>query len=76
MGMMVTARKIAETETEIRYAFGLDREFDRILIIDKKEWLVTTEDGNLDSAAGKIAGKIKNAWQEHSSFPEGAVFAS
>ena len=74
--MMVTARKLAEGEDEIRYEFGLDREFDRILVIDKQSWQVTAEDGNFDSAAGMIAAKIKKSWTEKGEFPPGAIFAS
>jgi hypothetical protein len=31
VGMMVTARRLAEGDDEIRYEFGLDRQFDRVL---------------------------------------------
>jgi hypothetical protein len=46
------------------------------LVIDKRSWAATSEDGNFDSAAGMIAGKIKRAWQEEGEFPQGAIFAS
>jgi hypothetical protein len=74
--MMVTARKVAEHDNEIRYEFGLDRQYDRVLVIDKQTWDVATEDGRFDSAAGAITAKIKNAWREQGEFPPGAVFAS
>jgi hypothetical protein len=76
MGMMVTARKVADGDDEIRYEFGLDRRFDRVLVIDKRTWEASAEDGDFDSAAGMIAAKIKSAWRESGEFPAGAVFAS
>jgi hypothetical protein len=76
VGMMVTARKLAEGEEEIRYEFGLDRQFDRVLVIDKQSWQARTEDDSFDSAAGMIAAKIKRAWHEKGEFPPGAIFAS
>jgi hypothetical protein len=76
MGMMVVGRKVAETADEVRYEFGLDRQFDRMLTIDKNTWQVAAEDGHFDSAAGAVAGKVKRAWQEHGEFPPGVVFAS
>lgn len=74
--MMVTARKLAEGEEEVRYEFGLDRQFDRVLVIDRQSWQARSEDGNFDSAAGMITAKIKRAWQEKGEFPQGAIFAS
>lgn len=76
MGMMVAARKVAEDETHIRYEFGLDRAYDRILVIDKATWAASSEDGDFDAAAGAIAAKLKKAWREGGEFPQGAVFAS
>jgi hypothetical protein len=74
--MMVTARKVVERDDQIRYEFGLDRQYDRVLVIDKQTWDVATEDGTFDSAAGAIAAKIKNAWREQGEFPAGVIFAS
>lgn len=74
--MMVTARKLSESEDEIRYQFGLDRQFDRVLVINKTNWQARSEDGDFDSAAGMIAAKIKKAWREQGEFPQGAIFAS
>jgi hypothetical protein len=74
--MMVTARKVSEGESEVRYEFGLDRRFDRVLVIDKTSWQATAEDDNFDSAAGAITSKIKRAWQAQGEFPAGAIFAS
>jgi hypothetical protein len=73
---MVTARKVAERDDQIRYEFGLDRQYDRVLVIDKRTWDVATEDGTFDSAAGAITGKTKNAWHEQGAFPAGVIFAS
>ena len=74
--MMVVGRKIAETADEVRYEFGLDRQFDRMLTIDKHTWQASAEDGRFDSAAGAVASKIKRSWQEHGEFPPGVVFSS
>jgi hypothetical protein len=76
MGMMVVGRKVAETADEVRYEFGLDRQFDRMLTIDKHTWQVAAEDGRFDSAAGAVASKIKRSWQERGEFPPGVVFSS
>lgn len=73
---MVVGRKVAETADEVRYEFGLDRQFDRVLTIDKRTWQTAAEDGRFDAAAGAVAAKIKRAWQEHGEFPPGVVFAS
>ena len=76
MGMTVTGRKVAETQTTVRYEFGLDEEFDRVLTIDKETWDVRPEDGRVDAPVGAIASKIKSAWRERGEFPPGAIFAS
>lgn len=74
--MMVTGRKVAETPTTVRYEFGFDEEFDRVLTIDKETWDVKPEDGRVDAAVGAIVSKIKGAWRERGEFPPGAIFAS
>ncbi|MCO8274666.1 hypothetical protein M1L60_29120 [Actinoplanes sp. TRM 88003] len=74
--MTVAGRKIVESEDEVRYEFGLDRQFDRVLTIDKHTWHVSAEDGQFDSAAGAIASKVKRSWQERGEFPPGVVFSS
>ena len=48
MGMMVTARKVSETAEQIRYEFGFDRQFDRVLTIDKLTWHALPDDGRFD----------------------------
>jgi hypothetical protein len=74
--MMVVGRKVAETADEVRYEFGLDRQFDRLLTIDKQTWQATAEDGRFDSAAGAVTAKIKRSFQERGEFPPGVVFSS
>ena len=60
----------------VRYEFGLDRQFDRVLTTDKRTWQADAEDGRFDSAAGAVVSKVKRAWQEQGEFPSGVVFAS
>ncbi|MCY1141865.1 hypothetical protein OWR29_28040 [Actinoplanes sp. Pm04-4] len=74
--MMVAGRKIAETENEVRYEFGLDRHFDRVLTIDKCSWKASADDGRLDAAAVALASKIRRTWEDHGDFPPGVVFSS
>jgi hypothetical protein len=74
--MMVTARKAGEDDVRVTYEFGLDEQFDRVLVIDKAGWQPSTEDGNFDSAAGAITAKIKRAWREKGEFPQAVLFAS
>jgi hypothetical protein len=74
--MMVAGRKVAETADEVRYEFGLDRQFDRVLTIDKKTWQANAEDGRFDSAAGAVVSKVRRAWQDDGEFPAGVIFAS
>lgn len=76
VGMMVTGRKVAETAEVVRYEFGFDNDFDRVLTIDKETWEILPEDGRFDSAVGAIASKIKGSWRERGEFPSGALFAS
>jgi hypothetical protein len=74
--MMVAARKAGETPDEVRYEFGLDRRFDRMLTIDKRTGEATPNDGRIDSAAGAIVSKVKRSWQDSGEFPAGVVFSS
>ncbi|MCM0677184.1 hypothetical protein NCC78_21185 [Micromonospora phytophila] len=74
--MMVTARRIDEGTDEVRYEFGLDEDFDRILVIDKRTLAASVEDGNFNSAAGVITAKIVGAWRAEGQFPPGMIFAS
>jgi hypothetical protein len=74
--MMVTARKVAESEAEVRYEFGLDRDFGRFLTIDKNTWEARADDGHLDAPARAAAAKVYREWRERGEFPPGVVFAS
>lgn len=76
MGLMVTARKVAESPEQVRYEFGLDRRFDRVMTIDKSTWEIDAGDGSLDEPAMAAAGKIKRSWRETGEFPPGVVFSS
>jgi hypothetical protein len=76
VGMMVTGRKVSETAETVRYEFGLDRQFDRVLTIDKETWNAVPDDGLFDSSTGAVLSKIKRAWQDQGEFPPGVVFAS
>lgn len=74
--MMVAARKVAEGDAQVTYEFGLDRQFDCVLVIDKASWDASSEDRDFDSAAAAIAAKIKRSWQEQGEFPPSAILAS
>jgi hypothetical protein len=74
--MMVTARKVSEGVDEVRYEFGLDRRFDRVLVIDKASWAARTEDDRFDSAAGAVAARSREPGRRRGSLRRAAVFAS
>ena len=74
--MMVTARRVEELDNKVRYQFGFDEDFDRVLIIDKNTLQASVEDGNFNSAASAISAKIVRAFQSNGEFPPGAIFAS
>ena len=74
--MMVTARRIFEEDDEVRYQFGFDEDFDRVLIIDKKTLQASVEDGNYNSPASAITSKIIKSFQSSGMFPPGVIFAS
>lgn len=76
MGMMVTARRIAESDSEVRYEFGLDDDFDRLLVIDKQTLQASVGEGDFNSAASAIAAKIVRTWRAKGEFPPGMIFAS
>ncbi|MEU7750479.1 hypothetical protein [Micromonospora sp. NPDC049171] len=76
MGMMVTARRVEAAADEIRYEFGLDGKFDRILTIDPRTLGTQIDDGDVDSAAGAITAKIVKAWRSSGEFPTRMLFAS
>lgn len=75
MGMIVAGRKVEETVDEIRYEFGWDHRFDRVLTINKQTWQIVATDGDQDPAVGAVVTKIRRAWQERGEFPLGVVFA-
>ncbi|BCJ62758.1 hypothetical protein [Micromonospora endophytica] len=76
MGMMVVARRVEPTAGEVRYEFGFEDDFDRMLIINPNTLEARVEDGNFDSAASAIAAKIVNAWRMNGDFPSRVLFAS
>jgi hypothetical protein len=73
--MMITARKVEDTTTHVRYEYGLADQFDRVLTIDRATGqLVDPPLG--DRVIGKIYVKIKREWEATGEFPNGALFAS
>ncbi|MET7669705.1 hypothetical protein [Micromonospora luteifusca] len=74
--MMVTARRVESAASEIRYEFGLDDKFDRILTIDPRTLDARVADGDFNSAAGAITAKIVKAWRSSGEFPTRILFAS
>lgn len=76
MGMMVVARRIAELPDEVRYEFGFEDRFDRVLTIDPSTMEARVEDGDFNAAASAITAKIVNAWRSAGNFPERMMFAS
>ncbi|MEV4721490.1 hypothetical protein AB0J94_30240 [Micromonospora noduli] len=76
MGMMVAARRIDAASGEVRYEFGFEDRFDRILTIDPSTLEANVEDGDFNSAASAITAKIVNAWRSSGEFPPRMLFAS
>ncbi|MFC8848981.1 MULTISPECIES: hypothetical protein [unclassified Micromonospora] len=76
MGMMVIARRIEAPVDEVRYQFGLEGRFDRVLTIDPRTLEARVEDGDFNPAASAITAKIVNAWRSAGEFPERMMFAS
>ncbi len=76
MGMMVAARRVEAPADEVRYAFGFEDRFDRILVIDPQTLQARVEDGDFNAAAGAITAEIVNAWRDRSAFPQRMLFAS
>ncbi|WP_405431809.1 hypothetical protein [Micromonospora sp. NBC_00617] len=76
MGMMVAARRIDATAIEVRYEFGFEDRFDRILTIDPSTLEAHVEDGDFNSAASAITAKIVSAWRSSGEFPPRMLFAS
>ncbi|MEV5693533.1 hypothetical protein [Micromonospora globbae] len=76
MGMMVVARRVEVATDAVRYEFGFDDRFDRVLTIDPTTLQAGVEDGDFDSAASAITAKIVNLWKSSGEFPPRAIFAS
>lgn len=76
MAILITARKTDENAEQVKYEFGLDEQFDRIMTIDKVTGDVVPADGNLDSIAGMMSVKIKKISRATGEFPPGAVYAA
>lgn len=76
MGMMVAARRIDGQAGEVRYEFGFDNKFDRVLTIDPRTLEARIEDGDFNAAASAITAKIVNAWRSGGEFPQRMMFAS
>ncbi|WP_243420918.1 hypothetical protein [Micromonospora globispora] len=74
--MMVSARRVLEEGDEVRYRFGFDEAFDRVLVISKKTLRASVEDGNFESPASAITSKIIRTFRSTGAFPPGVVFAS
>lgn len=76
MGMMVAARRVEAVGAEVRYEFGFEDRFDRVLTIDPSTLEARVEDGDFNSAASAITAKIVNAWRSSGEFPTRMLFAS
>ncbi|WP_247683781.1 hypothetical protein [Micromonospora sp. D93] len=74
--MMVTARRVEAAADEVRYEFGLEDRFDRILTIDPHTLDARVDDGDFNAAAGAIAAKIVKARRSSGEFPTRMLFAS
>lgn len=74
--MMVTARRVNDQDDAVRYEFGFDGDFDRLLVIDKNTLQASVEDGNFNSPASAITAKIVRERRSTGEFPPGAIFAS
>ncbi|MEH1057148.1 hypothetical protein V6U89_18340 [Micromonospora sp. CPCC 206171] len=75
MGMMVAARRIEGATNEVRYEFGFEDRFDRILVIDPGTLTACVEDGHFNSAASAITAKIVKSWRSSGEFPARILFA-
>ncbi|SCG65109.1 hypothetical protein GA0074704_4080 [Micromonospora siamensis] len=73
---MVAARRIDAAVDEVRYEFGFEDRFDRILRIDPNTLAATVEDGDFNSAASAITAKIVRVWRSSGEFPARVLFAS
>ncbi|MFI2712215.1 hypothetical protein ACH495_19030 [Micromonospora sp. NPDC018662] len=76
MGMMVVARRVEAPAEEVRYEFGFEDRFDRLLVIDPQTLEARVEDGDFNAAASAITAKIVNSWRTAGDFPQRMIFAS
>ncbi|MEV0154242.1 hypothetical protein AB0H57_10945 [Micromonospora sp. NPDC050686] len=76
MGMMVTARRVEADADEIRYEFGFEDRFDRILMIDPSTLEARVADGDFNAPASAITAKIVRLWRSSGEFPARVLFAS
>ncbi|MER7418324.1 hypothetical protein ABT346_16330 [Micromonospora peucetia] len=76
MGMMVVARRHEAGGETVRYEFGFEDRFDRVLTIDTTTLEARVEDGDFNSAASAITAKIVSAWRSSGEFPMRVMFAS
>ncbi|MFG1654496.1 hypothetical protein ACGFIE_31645 [Micromonospora sp. NPDC049275] len=74
--MMVAARRIEADDSEVRYEFGFEDSFDRILLIDARTLEARVGDGDFNAAASAITAKIVKAWRSNGEFPARMIFAS
>ncbi|MEV5821191.1 hypothetical protein AB0L22_18685 [Micromonospora haikouensis] len=75
MGMMIVARRIDAAE-EVRYEFGFEDRYDRLLTIDPCTLEARIDDGDFNPAASATTAKIVDAWRSAGDFPERMMFAS
>ncbi|MEV0005375.1 hypothetical protein AB0H28_24235 [Micromonospora sp. NPDC050980] len=76
MGMMVVARRVDAPAHEVRYEFGFEDRFDRVLVIDPQTLAASVEDGDFNDAASAITAKIVSSWRKAGDFPQRMLYAS
>ncbi|TDB69479.1 hypothetical protein [Micromonospora sp. KC721] len=76
MGMMVVARRVEAPADEVRYEFGFEDKFDRVLTINPSTLETRVDDGDFNTAASAITAKIVNARRSAGDFPARMMFAS
>ncbi|WFE42670.1 hypothetical protein [Micromonospora sp. WMMD998] len=74
--MMVVARRVDAPADEVRYEFGFEDRFDRLLVIDPQTLDARVEDGDFNAAASAITAKIVSSWRTGGDFPQRMIFAS
>ncbi|WP_431974794.1 hypothetical protein [Micromonospora haikouensis] len=76
MGMMIVARRVDAPAEEVRYEFGFEDRYDRLLTIDPCTLEARIDDGDFNPAASAITAKIVDALRSAGDFPERIMFAS